>query len=144
MHKPGFRTHAVSRALQCGEAGNTLTTHSITDRVWLYGPGWPGICHAPLPTSAGITGGATQVAWVTAQATHCVARDDPELLLLGCSACQVPGLHSGATRVALELIFNSPKSVQLVLWDPRGLGTEPPTSPPAVIRMRGSPYRLMY
>lgn len=74
-----------------------------------------------------------QVGAHAAQATHCVAKDDPELLLLGCLACQVPGLHPGAIRVALKLIFNSPKSVQLVLWDPRGLGTEPPTSPPAVI-----------
>jgi hypothetical protein len=68
-----------------------------------------------------------------AQATHHVAKDGLEPLLLRCLIYWVPGLAPGTTTVALRLIFNSPKSVQLVLWYPRGLGTEPPTSPPAVI-----------
>lgn len=136
MHKPGFWTHAGNGVLQCGEAGNVLTVHSISDTVWLCGLGWPRICNAPLPTSVGITGAAAtcrfvffQVGAHVAQATHYLAEDDLEPLLLCCLTYQVPGLDPGAATVALKLIFNSPKSVQLVLWYPRGLGTEPPTSP---------------
>lgn len=64
------------------------------------------LCSQVLGSQVGVC--FFQVGVHAAQAIHCVAKDDPELLLLGCLACQVPGLHPGATRVALKLIFNSP------------------------------------
>lgn len=88
VHKAGFRTHAVNRVLQCGEAGNVLIAHSITDKVWLL--------HGRLAWS--LQRSSAHKCWSNrwchhmefcffpqagaqvAQATHSVTKDDPEPL----------------------------------------------------------------